>query len=637
MTLLPIVERELRVAARKASSFWVRVAAALVAVVLGAGCLVFTSVGPFSSRAPGGFLFGVLTWIGLAAVLAAGLFFTSDCISEEKREGTLGFLFLTDLRGYDVIAGKLLATSLRGFYAVLAIFPILATTLLMGGVTGVEFWKTALALLNALICSLAVGLFVSTISRDSQKALAGTLLLLLLITLGGPAGDGIWAATHRRPFQPLWSLLSPAFVFKMAGAWGRTPYWKALALTQITAWFLLAFACWLAPRTWQQRARQLISTPATWAYFWKFGGPRRRLGLRRKLLERDAMLWLACRERWQALGMWLLAIVIVAGLGLMLRIPYEAWMVAGWVGSVLTLVGYLWMSSQAGRFFIDARQSGLIELLLATPLTERQIVNGQWKGLARLFGAPVVVLLAVQLISGFLTEVSIRGIMSQVSGAAASAAISATNTTRTARAGRGAVTRSARTNAGGPQAASTNYMVTIRPSRPSGLPFNWQASAGDIVFALLLASAATVATAANLIALCWFGMWMGMTSKTAHMATLKTILFAQIVPHLVIGFASAMIPALVMIPRFIAGGRGGPFNMGPFMTWYPALIAAFSTLLSIAKDTGFVLWSRKQLYFRFREQASRSVGQGTSPPPLPETVRKPPIIASTSLGAPGAR
>src|SRR5437899_9896539 len=109
MTFLPIVERELRVAARKRSSFWVRVAAALVGLIIGGACMMLASVRPFWSNTPGTFLFGALTWISLAAVLSAGLFFTSDCVSEEKREGTLGFLFLTDLRGYDVIAGKLLA------------------------------------------------------------------------------------------------------------------------------------------------------------------------------------------------------------------------------------------------------------------------------------------------------------------------------------------------------------------------------------------------------------------------------------------------------------------------------------------------------------------------------------------------
>src|SRR5437667_8476453 len=86
----------------------------------------------------GGPLFAVLTWMSLAAALSAGLFFTSDCLSEEKREGTLGFLFLTDLRGYDLVLGKLMAVLLRCLFALIAVFPILAITQLMGGVQPAE-------------------------------------------------------------------------------------------------------------------------------------------------------------------------------------------------------------------------------------------------------------------------------------------------------------------------------------------------------------------------------------------------------------------------------------------------------------------------------------------------------------------
>src|SRR5258706_11028803 len=148
MTFLPIVDRELRVAARKRSTFWVRVAAAMVALVIAVGFLLMTEISFFRSgpSSLGRGLFAVLTWLSLAAALSAGLFFTFDFLSEEKREGTLGFLFLTDLRGYDVVLGKLMATSLRGFYALLAFLPILAITQMMGGVTGAQYWKSTLAL-----------------------------------------------------------------------------------------------------------------------------------------------------------------------------------------------------------------------------------------------------------------------------------------------------------------------------------------------------------------------------------------------------------------------------------------------------------------------------------------------------------
>src|SRR5205814_1549815 len=132
MTFLPIVGRELRVAARKRSTFWLRVGAAMTGLVIGSACWAMSHWQGTTTAEMGTVLFYALTWSCLAAGLCAGLFFTSDALSEEKRDGTLGLLFLTDLRGYDVVTGKLLATSLRAVFALLAIFPIVAITQLMG-------------------------------------------------------------------------------------------------------------------------------------------------------------------------------------------------------------------------------------------------------------------------------------------------------------------------------------------------------------------------------------------------------------------------------------------------------------------------------------------------------------------------
>src|SRR6476659_3041882 len=111
----------------------------------------------------------------------AGLLRTSDCISEEKREGTLGLLFLTDLKGYDIVLGKFISRSLNAFYGLLALLPVAAISLILGGLTGSEFWRTVLALLNLLFVCLAVGVFVSALVRQSRAATGGTFLLILLI------------------------------------------------------------------------------------------------------------------------------------------------------------------------------------------------------------------------------------------------------------------------------------------------------------------------------------------------------------------------------------------------------------------------------------------------------------------------
>ena len=130
MTFLPVVERELRVAARRASTRYVRAAAAMLGMVIGFFMLLLSLL-PGPSRAGAGEnMLAVLSWYALLMTLLAGIFLASDSLSEERREGTLGLLFLTDLKGYDVVLGKFMAVSLNAFYGLLAVFPVLALSLL---------------------------------------------------------------------------------------------------------------------------------------------------------------------------------------------------------------------------------------------------------------------------------------------------------------------------------------------------------------------------------------------------------------------------------------------------------------------------------------------------------------------------
>ena len=130
MTFLPIVARELRIAARRRSTYWVRSGAALVIMVIGTWFFLVNEQRPPHEIAV--VLFSILTGGAVLYCLFCGVRSTADCLSEEKREGTLGLLFLTDLKGYDVVFGKLAATSLNGFYGVLAVVPMLALPLLDG-------------------------------------------------------------------------------------------------------------------------------------------------------------------------------------------------------------------------------------------------------------------------------------------------------------------------------------------------------------------------------------------------------------------------------------------------------------------------------------------------------------------------
>ena len=152
MTFLPIVERELRVASRWTGTYWTRFFAALGAMLIFLAILLGgNSRRPPSMLAQEMFrITSMMVWFGCICV---GVFQTADCLSSEKREGTMGLLFLTDLRGFDVVLGKLAATSLTSFYGLLSTIPVLAMPLLMGGVTVGEFWRMVMVLVVALFFS----------------------------------------------------------------------------------------------------------------------------------------------------------------------------------------------------------------------------------------------------------------------------------------------------------------------------------------------------------------------------------------------------------------------------------------------------------------------------------------------------
>jgi ABC-type transport system involved in cytochrome c biogenesis permease component len=121
------------------------------------------------------------------AAWISGLLCTTDALTREKRDGTLGLLFLTDLQNYDIVLGKLAATALQQVMLLVGVLPILAIALALGGVTAVEFWRTVASLLLCQGTSLALGLACSALAKTfggSLRATAFCLAVPILIPLG---------------------------------------------------------------------------------------------------------------------------------------------------------------------------------------------------------------------------------------------------------------------------------------------------------------------------------------------------------------------------------------------------------------------------------------------------------------------
>lgn len=416
MTVLPIVERELRVAARRRGFYRGRAVAAGIALLVGA---VTYWANRFEAPSElGVILFVALSTLALFFSLLAGAVFTADSLSAEHREGTVGLLFLTDLKGHDVILGKLVAAAVPAVLSLLAVLPILAVAVLFGGVAGTALWQMGVALLSALGFTLVLGIAVSVWFHDARKALVTTVLLTALLTFG-PWLAKSWSSRGLIPGLNRSIYLSPLSPFVDAVAVAVGPlvgtgvppkatlalYWPSLGGLALLSALLLTLASAALQRSWHEQA-------SVWRAWWRkrLGGlPRKDIGKRRALraalLARNPYLWLNLRQPRRTMAVWsflaVLAMVAVYG-----HLEWgRRWTQEGG-GVVLSLVAHFGVRCGLILAVVhqlsEDRRSGALELLLVTPLGGRALVAGQMQAMRRLYGGPVLAILAADVLSAAL-------------------------------------------------------------------------------------------------------------------------------------------------------------------------------------------------------------------------------------------
>lgn len=410
MSFLPIVERELRVAARRPATNRAR--------WLAAGIMILTWLSLAGFRQPwltppqlGQQLFAVMAFLTMGFSLFAGVFVAADCLSEEQREGTLGLLFLTDLRGADVVLGKLVATSLNTIYSLMAAFPVLALPMLMGGLKPAEFWRAVLVLLATVFLSVSSSLMVSAFCREARSAifmaagfmvmLAGALPLLSFM-LGFVFTGRAWVTAL--------SWASPVVVFLHAyeAYYGRpagpAEFWGSWAGLIVLAVLCLVIASTWLPRAWQERqATRLDGGVREWWRRRRFPASTANSLQRDALLSFNPFIWLATRDHLPRVQARLLCV----GLLPLWATSYAAVMCAKTLpryAQVCFLGVFVFhglfkclVAMESTRRISEDRQSGALELLLVTPLPEAAMVRGHLQGLRVHFRPFLVVIILLNL------------------------------------------------------------------------------------------------------------------------------------------------------------------------------------------------------------------------------------------------
>lgn len=407
MVFLPVIERELRASARHPFTYYLR--------TLGAGALLLASLffgleHGFESSF-GGKLFGYLHFTMFYAIWILVPLLAADCISRERREGTLGLLFMTGLRGPDIVVAKSVAHGLRALSLWVAVAPVLAIPFLLGGVSWQEAMLSVAINSSAMCWALAAGVLGSAWSKTWGRAVlrAAIFAVFFLLLMAVVTGEGL-GAISRAGSGSFWGSPMAAFFDIEPSKWDylfligfgfitnlsrefavyifRTVTngqlaWLAAAIFGISLLGLLMVIRLAGAKTrriWQEQPpspqkiwlHQTFCTPVLWISFF-------RRWMKHKL-EANPIGWLEQRTWSSRLITWGWFAVIVSIYSVVLTDPgffqrtsvpqnLMAWMLV------------LSMAVTTAGSFRRERESGVLELLLVSPVGERTIISGRLRGL----------------------------------------------------------------------------------------------------------------------------------------------------------------------------------------------------------------------------------------------------------------
>lgn len=357
-----LVERELRGLARQGQLFWVRVASGGVAILSLAAILLQDVV---VGAGLGPYLFARVHWVLFLTILVLGPVITADCIAQEKREGTLGLLFLTPLTSLEIILGKAVVNGVRGLTIVVASLPVTVFPVLWGGVSWAQLAGSLISLMTAICVALTAGLLASTRHRGWLSAVvwAEIYCLVLALFLYGPMSGLFFIVTR---------LVLP-------GSWGP---WVQIPLSAVIIGTTVAVLVARAARQLKPLWEKQESSFAAPEWLREVVNPRRAYSIFSwdtcTARDRNPIAWLqeytpaARLAKWG----WCILVLVVEAFALTLLVVSHDHGLQLALGTAVVLG----ISFSAANSFRTERLNGAIELLLVTPIPPWKLILGRLWG-----------------------------------------------------------------------------------------------------------------------------------------------------------------------------------------------------------------------------------------------------------------
>jgi hypothetical protein len=276
----------------------------------------------------------------------------------------------------------ILLCSLQG---ALAIAPILALSLLLGGVLGSEVFFSVVALVHILSLAITVGALISSRSKSSMAAMVATFFFLAAGSVFFAfllSGSG-WGSVSR------WNYLNPLFPVFFNLRWDRVEgFFIAILFSQTLAFLLLRRRGQQIAGDWRREQDSFI--PVSRAEVTNIHAAiRSHRYLAPSWFQQQPIEWLTLREMAMHSGRWHFLLWSM-GVAILIWLAREGGLVLAIIAA-LSLA--LWICVASTRTLALMKQWNLFELLLTSPLNAAELTRGHLKALQRAFLWPSIVLL----------------------------------------------------------------------------------------------------------------------------------------------------------------------------------------------------------------------------------------------------
>lgn len=319
---------------------------------------------------------------------------TAGAICQDKMQGSLTLMMVSDLSDAEIVLGKLASRLVTVLGVVTCGLPVIAITTFLGGIDPWDSVGGSLVIVGVSTLGTCVAMTYSVWARKPHEALMATYATLAVWLLSLL----VWSETSRGTTPYILRVTNP-FWLLFGAKWGLGPG----ARTQFVAcvvFFAVSLAISVviaAVSTWRIRTVTLRQTGRSdVAIVSRTNGVVAWLPWRgdpEAMLDRSPMLWREWHRRqpssW-ARTIWRLYVVLSI-LFILLGILGNPTIVPGGCAFMVT-IGLLMVSVTAATALAEERAQGSLEILLATPIATREIVLGKWWGAFRV--VPSVAILA---------------------------------------------------------------------------------------------------------------------------------------------------------------------------------------------------------------------------------------------------